>query len=273
MSEDTQELLLSRERPRNKILLGVVHLKPLPGSPGCKDSGRLGTIIEAAREDAENLLEAGFDGYVIENFGDLPFFPETVPPVTSAVMTRIACELPTSDAIVIVNVLRNDPLAALSIAAGAGLDGIRVNVHTSAMLTDQGIIEGRAAETLRLRSELGQELAILADVDVKHAVQLGNPRDLAELAKETACRGLADGLIVSGCATGSAVDPDELSTVKAAVPGHPVLIGSGADESNIAGLLETADGAIVGPALKRDGDVGKEIDIARARAWLAAARA
>lgn len=272
MSEDKHELLLSRERPRDKILLGVVHLKPLPGSPGCEDSGRLDTIIEAAREDAENLIEAGFDGYVIENFGDLPFFPETVPPVTTAVMTRIACELPTSDAIVIVNVLRNDPLAALSIAAGAGLDGIRVNVHTSAMLTDQGIIEGRAAETLRLRSQLGGKLGILADVDVKHAVQLGTARDIAELARETAYRGLADGLIVTGRATGAPVAPEELTEVRQAVPDRHLFIGSGATESNIASLLETADGAIVGSSLKIDDDIARGIDPEKARAWVLAAR-
>ena len=229
-------------------------------------------IISAAKADAETLLEAGFDGYVIENFGDVPFFPTTVPPATVSAMTRVACELPTAESIVIVNVLRNDPLAALSIAAAAGLSGIRVNVHTSAMLCDQGIIEGRAAETLRLRQELEPGLAILADVDVKHAVQLGKPRELSELAKETALRGLADGLIVTGRATGSAVNPAELCAVRKAVPTHPVLIGSGADESNIAGLLENADGAIVGTALKSEGDVSREIDPARARAWIQAAR-
>ena len=267
-SEKKNALLDEDSRP---VLLGVVHLRPLPASPGYKPGG-MDEIISAAKADAETLLEAGFDGYVVENFGDLPFFPTTVPPATVAAMTRIAFELPPRDTIVIVNVLRNDPLAALSIAAAAGLTGIRVNVHTSAMLSDQGIIEGRAAETLRLRSELDEELAILADVDVKHAVQLGNPRDLSELAKETACRGLADGLIVTGCATGSAVDPNDLTAVREAVPGHPVFIGSGADESNIAGLLETAAGAIVGTALKRDGEVGNELDIARARALIHAAR-
>lgn len=271
LSNEKQNPLLIWKSPNRPVLLGVVHLRPLPASPGYDHAGMEG-IIEAAKADAQILLEAGFDGYVIENFGDLPFFPGTVPPATVAAMTRIACELPTREAIVIVNVLRNDPLAALSIAAAAGLSGIRVNIHTSAMLSDQGIIEGRAAETLRLRRELGGELAILADVDVKHAVQLGTPRNLDELAKETACRGLADGLIVTGPATGSAVDPAELSLVKEAVADHPVFIGSGADETNIAGLLETADGAIVGTSLKRDGDVGNEIDIDRARAWILAAR-
>ena len=195
-----------------------------------------------------------------------------MPPVTTAVMTRIACELPTSDAIVIVNVLRNDPLAALSIAAGAGLDGIRVNVHTSAMLTDQGIIEGRAAETLRLRSQLGGKLGILADVDVKHAVQLATARELAELARETAYRGLADGLIVTGRATGARVAPEELAEVRQAVPDRHLFIGSGATESNIASLLETADGAIVGSSLKIDNDIARGIDPEKARAGILAAR-
>lgn len=271
MGGEKPNLLLKRETPQKPILLGVVHLRPLPASPGY-DRGGMDGIIAAAKADAQTLLEAGFDGYVIENFGDLPFFPSTVPPATVAAMTRIACELPTREAIVIVNVLRNDPLAALSIAAAGDLSGIRVNVHTTAMLSDQGIIEGRAAETLRLRHELGKDLAILADVDVKHAVQLGTPRNLGDLAKETAYRGLADGLIVTGCATGSAVDPAELSQVKEAVADRPVFIGSGADESNIAGLLETADGAIVGTSVKRDGKVGNEIDLARARAWILAAR-
>jgi membrane complex biogenesis BtpA family protein len=272
MNIEKRKLLLSRERPGEKILLGVVHLRPLPGSPGYEDPPGMESVIEAARDDARRLLEAGFDGYVIENFGDLPFFADKVPPITTAAMTRIACELPTSEAIVIVNVLRNDPLAALSIAAGTDLQGIRVNVHTSAMLTDQGIIEGQAAETLRLKSQLGGDIAILADVDVKHAVQLGAPRKLAELARETAYRGLADALVVTGRATGSPVDPVELTEVRNAVSDRHIFIGSGANESNIAGLLELADGAIVGSALKIDGDISGAIDPGKARSWVLAAR-
>ncbi len=72
------------------------------------------------------------------------------------------------------NVLRNDALAALGVAVAAGADFIRVNVHTGAMLTDQGIIQGEADQTLRMRRYLNAErIQIFADVLVKHAVPLG----------------------------------------------------------------------------------------------------
>ncbi|MCS5616486.1 MAG: hypothetical protein NZ658_00675, partial [Pirellulales bacterium] len=71
---------------------------------------------------------------------------------------------------------------------------------------------------------------------------------------------------------GSAVDPNDLARVREAVPDRHLFIGSGADESNIAGLLGTADGAIVGTSLKIDGRVDNEIDPGRARAWILAAR-
>ena len=78
-----------------------------------------------------------------------------------------------------INVLRNDARAALAIAAVVGAACIRVNVHTGARVTDQGLVEGRAAETLRLRRALGAEsVAIWADVNVKHSAPLG-PRDPA----------------------------------------------------------------------------------------------
>jgi len=56
---------------KQKLLLGVVHLKALPGSPSFGED-TLESIAALARADAEQILEAGFDGYILENFGDVP---------------------------------------------------------------------------------------------------------------------------------------------------------------------------------------------------------
>jgi len=72
------------------------------------------------------------------------------------------------------NVLRNDAQAALAICAACGGSFIRVNIHTGAMLTDQGLIEGAAFHTLRFRRAICPSAQIFADVHVKHAVPLGD---------------------------------------------------------------------------------------------------
>lgn len=253
------------------LVLGVVHLLPLPGSPRYGGEG-LTPIIDAARRDADRLVEAGFDGYVIENFGDAPFFKDTVPGHTATVMTRLASLLGREDKVIGVNVLRNDAAAALAVAVAAELDFIRVNVHVGAALTDQGVVEGQAAQTLRLRALLGSDVRIAADVDVKHARPLAPGYDRAEAARETLGRGGADVLIVSGTATGMPVRRGDLEEIAAAVPEAPVWIGSGATPENVADLLEQASGVIVGTSIKEAGHVHSPVDLERARRFVEAAR-
>ena len=144
---------------RSPSLVGVVHLPPLPGSP--RAGQPCWEIAAGAVRDARTLQTAGFDLVLLENFGDAPFFAERVPPVTvsaitsCAVAVREACPgLPLG-----VNVLRNDAEAALAIAAVVGAHCISVNVHTGARVTDQGVVQGRAAETLAPLRDLGMPIA------------------------------------------------------------------------------------------------------------------
>ena len=256
---------------KGKLLLGVVHLLPLPGSPR-GGLAPLEDIIVRARRDAEALLSAGFNGYVIENFGDAPFYSGPVPSHVLTLMTRVALTLPRQNSLIGVNVLRNDAQGALAVSLAAELDFIRVNVHTGAAVTDQGIIEGQAARTVRRREELAPGVAILADVDVKHASPLGSRYDISEAAREAAYRGLADGLIVTGTSTGRAVSVSDLDTVTRAVPDRPVFAGSGVSVDTARETLKLAAGIIVGTAVKEAGDVEAPVDAKRCREFVDAAR-
>jgi uncharacterized protein len=255
---------------RIPVLIGMVHLAPLPGAP--RSSGTLAEIMERAVTDAARLERAGFDGVLVENYGDVPFHPGEVPPVTIAAMTRIvsavldAVSLPVG-----VNVLRNDARAALSIAAITGAAFVRVNVHSGSMWTDQGLLTGTAHETLRLRAALGTGTAILADVHVKHAVPPGGTT-IEQAAADAWHRGLADGLIVSGSGTGLATDPGDIEAVTRSVPDAPIFLGSGVTEATAGALPPRARGAIVGSAVMRDGVAGSGVDERRAEAFVRAAR-
>lgn len=247
-----------------KPIIGMVHLRALPGSPAYR--GSMQEVIDWALRDADALERGGVDGIMIENFFDAPFFQDQVGPETVAAMTRVVTlvrgrtQLPLG-----VNVLRNDALSALAIAAACDCRFIRVNVLSWAMLTDQGVIEGKAAQVLRFRRLLGSDVLIFADCLVKHAISLA-PQPMEQAALDTWERGGADALIVSGLATGRETNLDDVVAARRGAPEAPVLIGSGVTQANIATLLSIADGALVGTHFKQDGKVHNPVDTSRVQA-------
>lgn len=257
-------------------IVGMVHLPPLPGAPDYPESALdRAAIRERAVTDARALVEGGVDGVVVENYGDAPFHPEDVPAHVVADMTALAGAVTDAvDVPVGINVLRNDATAALSVAAAVDASFVRVNVHTGARVTDQGVIEGQAHETLRLREEIDANVAVFADVGVKHSAPLGD-RSLREQVGDVVERGRADGLIVSGPATGEQTSQSDLRTVVEARDDLgvdvPVFVGSGVTADSVADLLSIADGAIVGTAFKESGVTMHPVDTDRVRSLVARA--
>lgn len=252
-------------------VIGVVHLLPLPTSP--RWGGNLQAVIDRAEQEATALASGGVNGIIVENFFDAPFPKANVDPAVVSAMSLIVHRLQQLVAIPVgINVLRNDARSALAIASCVQAEFIRVNVLTGVMATDQGLIEGCAYELLRYRRELGSEVQILADVLVKHARPLGSP-NLTTAVQETIDRGLADGVILSGWATGSPPSLEDLELAKAAAKDTPVFIGSGANWENISQLIQSADGVIVASSLKRKGNITQAIDPIRVRQFMEALEA
>jgi membrane complex biogenesis BtpA family protein len=246
--------MLTREafaaRFSTRAVFGMVHLGALPGAPLFAS---LDVVLERALRDVRALRDGGCDGFVVENFGDRPFARGRVEVETVAAMTRVIVEIASEVRLPFgVNVLRNDALSALAIAAATGAAFIRVNVHTGAMLTDQGIIEGDAHTTLRKRASLAPDVLIFADHLVKHASPIAEV-DPVQSARDLRLRGLADAIIITGSETGAAADPARLRTLRDAIDA-PLLLGSGLTALN-AHQFADADGAIVGTSIQRDGSV------------------
>ncbi|MWG35826.1 BtpA/SgcQ family protein [Halomarina oriensis] len=248
-------------------VVGMVHLSALPGAPGY--DGDRAAVRERALADARALSAGGVDAVLVENFGDAPFYPDDVPKHVVAEMTALVGAVrDVTDLPVGVNVLRNDAEAALSVAAATGASAIRVNVHAGARVTDQGVVEARAHETMRLRERLDCDVAVLADVAVKHSTPLGE-EDVVAATHDVVDRGLADAVVVSGAGTGRAIHADQLSTVaEATADGVPTFVGSGVTRETAPGILTVADGAIVGTALKSGDDPAGPVDEDRVRALM-----
>ncbi|NJE43284.1 BtpA/SgcQ family protein [Thermococcus sp. GR7] len=242
-----------------KLLIGMVHLKPLPGS--YLYDGDFDSLIERAIADARTIEEAGFDAIMVENFGDVPF-PKYVDKTTVASLAVVARAIREEVSIPLgINVLRNDGVAAYSIAYAVKADFIRVNVLSGVAYTDQGIIEGIAHELARIKKLLPSKIKVFADVHVKHAVHFG---DFEDALLDTVERGLADAVVVSGRATGKPVDLEKLALAKKISP-VPVVVGSGTSYDNLPLLWKHADGFIIGTWIKRGGKVENEVSLERAR--------
>ncbi len=262
-----------KRSPSLPKLIGVIHLPPLPGSPEASDLHPVQALQEAglwAVQEAKQLAKSGFDGIILENFGDAPFYKTQVKPETIAAMSVIAaavretCKLPIG-----INVLRNDAFSALAIAAVTGANFIRVNVLSGVTATDQGLIEGQAADLMRERIRLNaQSVQILADVHVKHAKSLSSS-NLAIAIEETAGRGGADGIIISGDTTGRAPDLAVIQEALAAAKhvGVPVYLGSGSTPE-LMPTFPTELRIIVGSTLRKNGVPGAPLDPKRIKTFI-----
>ena len=256
-----------------KPIIGVVHSRPLPGAPAYEGEPMAAGYEYAVRE-AERYAAGGMDGVIVENHGDIPFAkPENIGPETAAVMAVMADRVGRAVGLPVgINVLANGAIIATAVAKAAGAAFIRVNQWANAYVANEGIIEGPAAKATRYRAWLhARGLKIFADVHVKHGAHaIVADRGIPELTRDAEFFD-ADVVIVTGQRTGDSAKMEEIAAVKGATA-LPVVVGSGVDADNIAGILSACDGVIVASSLKRDGVWWNEVDPDRLALFMDRAR-
>lgn len=240
-------------------VVGMVHVKALPGAPGF--CGSFDVVVASAVQDAKAIAAGGADAVMVENFFDTPFPRDASSPVTVSHLTAVAIAVAAEVSLPLgINVLRNDAIGALAVAQACGAKFIRVNILAGGRVTDQGLIHGEAYALLRERQRCGAEhVGIAADVDVKHSAAI-SVRPLQEEAVELVERSGADALIVSGAATGIATNVEDLRQVRQACPDAYLLVGSGVDHTNIQQLSKLCDAVIVGSSIKTSDRVDSPVD-------------
>jgi uncharacterized protein len=263
---------MSRIFRRPKPVLAMVHTGPTPGSP---DYRSVECAVERAVAEAKLFAELGVDGIVIENMHDFPCLHERDQgPEVAAFMTRVAVCVKRQVGLlpVGIQVLFQGNKTALAVALAAQCDFIRAEGWTFAHIADKGIATACAGEVLRYRRSIGAEqIPVFADVKKKHAshvltadVSIEETARLMELHR-------ADGIVVTGPATGMEPDMEELAAVRAAT-NLPLIIGSGVAADNIERLAPLADGFIIGSAFKEGGVWNAPVCEDRVQAILATLR-
>ncbi len=245
-------------------LIGCVHVHPLPGSAGY--TGNMEQVLSAALADAKVYQEGGVDGIIVENMHDAPYLTGFVDPETVAAMTVVAYAIKTQTKLPIgVQLLAGANIEALGVAAACNLDFIRVEGFVFAHVGDEGLHDSCAAKLVRRRAHLkAGKIKIFADIKKKHSahaitgdVTLLETAEAAEFFK-------ADGVIVTGSATGKEPTLSDVQSLKHGAK-LPVLIGSGITPDNIPTYAPLVDGLIVGSYAKFDGNWQNDVDPARVK--------
>jgi membrane complex biogenesis BtpA family protein len=253
-----------------QMLIGMVHVGALPGSP--RASEPIAELVRRAAAEAGVLVEAGFDGVIVENMHDRPYVNTHGPEVVAA-MTRVclAVREAVGDRPLGVQVLSRGEREALAVAAACGAQFIRCENFVFSHVADEGLmVDAAAGPLLRYRVSIGaQHIRVFADLKKKHASHaLTADISLTEAAQAAEFFG-ADAVIVTGTATGKPADQGHVAEVRAAVP-LPVLVGSGVTPAQVKPLFQHADALIVGSYIKAGGVWSNPVDPVRCREIVAA---
>ena len=241
---------------KNKAIIGMVHLLPLPSSPNF--NGDIESIEKRAIEDTKALIKGGVDALIVENFEDTPY-QETISLEAYSTMLKIAQKVKKISTVPVgVNVQFNGVKQEWALAYTIGADFLRAETFVETRVGVHGISYPSAPTIMRQKQMFPCECMIFADINVKHTNGLVNIK--MEDAAKDAIESNANAIIVTGKETGCNPQIEDLIELRKKVKDFPILVGSGINENNIKDFLQYADGVIVGSSIKKEKNVHLGID-------------
>lgn len=253
--------------PTDRVVIGMIHLRPLPGTPYYED-GSFTRTLDIAVASARALADGGASGCLVQTVDRVySVADESDPARTTAVglIVRAITEEVGKDFHVGVHMMRNAVKASLAVAKVAGGDFVRAGALVGSTLTSHGMVEANPLDVMTYRRLIGaQNTGIIAEVGSSHFRMFGDALPVEEVARAAKQMG-ADAVSLG--------HPDESRTlamieaVRRRVPDLPVFLTGHTTHENAARLLAAADGAFVGSCLERGG-WGGQVDTDLVKAYV-----
>jgi membrane complex biogenesis BtpA family protein len=251
---------------KKKVIIGMVHLQPLPGTPFYQE-GTMAQVLEYAVADAIALYDGGADGCLVQTMDRVYPADDEADYARVAAMATIVQAVSNATAPTFqvgVQIMMNALKASVAVAKVCDGSFLRCTALVGATMTPAGMVQARPLDFLTYRSQIGaNQVKLIAEVNSMHFHWLGD-RPTAEVAR-MASRAGADAVEVA--------HPDEdtnaklVRDIKQAMPTLPVILGGHTTHENVARRLAEADGVFVGSCLKvsnRD----SRVDIERVREYV-----
>ena len=251
---------------KKKVVIGMVHLLPLPGTPFYHE-GNMEQSLEKAVADATALYHGGADGCLVQTVD------RVYPAADEADYARVAAMAAIVQAVadatgpefqIGVQIMVNALKASVAVAKVCGGSFLRCTALVGATLTPSGMVQANPHDFLTYRAGIGaNHVKLIAEVNSMHFRWLGE-KPTAEVARMAARM---------GAAAVEVAHPDEetnarlVREIKQAMPHLPVMLGGHTNHDNVARRLAAADGVFVGTCLKSEGWDGR-VDVERVREYV-----
>jgi uncharacterized protein len=251
---------------QKKVVIGMVHLLPLPGTPFYQE-GTMEQILQNAVADATALYQGGSDGCLIQTVD------RVYPAADEADYARVAAMAAITKAVadatgpefqIGVQIMVNALKASVAVAKVCGGSFLRCTALVGATVGASGMIEANPHDFLTYRAHIGaQQIKLIAEVHSRHFRWLGD-QSTADVARMAARM---------GAAAVEVAHPDEeanarlVRDIKQAMPQLPVILGGHTTHDNVARRLAEADGVFVGACLKAE-RWDSRVDVERVRSYV-----
>ncbi|MGN0136450.1 BtpA/SgcQ family protein [Anaerotignum sp.] len=248
-----------------KPIIGLIHVRALPGDPFYKGEG-MDAVIRQARADLKALQNGGVDGVLFTNEFSMPY-EKTVSPVTLAAMGMVIGALKSSIKVPYGAEAIFDGDASISLCAATEAAFTRC-MFTGVWAGDFGLVDRDIAKTLRLKNAYRlDDLKLFYFITSEGDACVGE-RTTVDIAQSLLFNCRPDAMVVGGAAAGFGPQMELLEQVGEAAGDTPVVCGTGCKLSNVEEILKRCQGAFVGSTFKKDGKFENPIDEVRVKAFM-----
>jgi len=252
---------------KKKVVLGLIHLKPLPGTPYFEE-GFLEEALNKALRDSAALYKGGADGCLIQTVDRVYPVDDQVDYARLSAMAKIVHEVSRAtppDFQIGVQIMANALKSSLAVAKVCGGSYLRCMALVGETQTAWGLVQAAPHDFLQYRARIkAKDIKLIAEVDGMHFRWKGG-KPTAEVA------GMAYRIGVDAV---EVAHPDEeinarmVHDIKTTYPRIPVILGGYTNHENVLRRMDEADGAFVGSCLE-EGGRGGYVDVERVKEYVA----
>lgn len=244
-----------------KVILGLVHLKPMPGTP-LYEEGNVEMMLEKAIKDCKALQNGGADGGLLQSVDVI--YPATDDTDYARVSTLSMLAARVRDAVgpdfkIGVQLMWNCITPSLAVAKATAADFTRCSALVGSTDSMFGRIESNPLKVMEYRRKIhAQSVAMISEVSGYHYKGEYDKRNIQNLAVSSMKIG-ADAVEVMA---GDFEQNERLVKDIKEMGDIPVILGGGTNVENCKQRLRYADGALVGSCFeagKWGGDIVESI--------------